>query len=222
MTRRSLQIVDHSATGRHIHIAAFPAVSAYGRSRVALYPLGVRVHEILQKFARAIIREHALLIEFVSDAADIRLRHLHARHVEKNERLPQVVVGAEGADRAERNAYHRARLSVPYAFSVGARAHVDRVLEWSWDGAIVLGRHEQYRIVRLYLLAKRRPRGRRVSGVVEVRVIERQLTDLDDFRLQRVWRKRDQCLCDLPAPRRRAKTADKNCDSFFHGLPLSY
>ena len=87
----------------------------------------------------------------------------------------------------------------PYAFSVGTRAHIDRVLEWGWNRAVVFRCHEQHRVVCLYLLAKRRPRGPWVSAVVNVLVVEPQLANLDDFRLQRVWSGCDQCLCDFPA-----------------------
>ena len=56
-----------------------------GLVRVALDPVGVRGHELLQKFARALIRERAFIVKPFGNVADIRLRHLHARHVEKNE-----------------------------------------------------------------------------------------------------------------------------------------
>src|SRR5262249_37833622 len=48
---------------------------------VALDPVGVCVHELLKKFACALIRECTRLVKSVFDAADICLRHLQARHV---------------------------------------------------------------------------------------------------------------------------------------------
>jgi len=46
-----------------------------------------------------VLHEKSRLEELV-DVAHIGLRLLHGRHVEKHQRLPEVMIGAKGSDRA--------------------------------------------------------------------------------------------------------------------------
>src|SRR5690606_4489015 len=94
----------------------------------ALDPRGVGVDEGAQEGAGVLVRDRAALVEELRGAADVRLRLLQRGHVEEDEALTQVVVRAEAADRARRDADHRRRLALPRALSVRARADVDRVL----------------------------------------------------------------------------------------------
>jgi hypothetical protein len=54
-----------------------------------------RLHELLQEFAGAIADELAMFIEELVDMADIGFGLLHGRHVQKHERLPEMMIGAE-------------------------------------------------------------------------------------------------------------------------------
>src|SRR5882724_3856517 len=77
-----------------------------------LDPVRERLHELLQEFAGAIADQLAMFIEELVGIADIGFRLLHGRHVQKHERLPQMMIGAEGTDRARRAADDRTRLVV--------------------------------------------------------------------------------------------------------------
>src|SRR5258707_13978930 len=63
-------------------------------------PIRERLHELLQEFAGAIVDELALLIEELVGTADIGFGLLHGRHVQQHERVPQMMIAAEGPDRA--------------------------------------------------------------------------------------------------------------------------
>ena len=65
-----------------------------------LDPIRKRLHELLQEFAGAVVYEPAMFIEELVDMADIGFGLLHGRHVQKHQRLPQMMIGAEGPDRA--------------------------------------------------------------------------------------------------------------------------
>ena len=57
-----------------------------------LDPIRERQHELLQEFAVAIADELAVLIEELVGMADIGFGLLHGRHVQKHERLPQMMI----------------------------------------------------------------------------------------------------------------------------------
>ena len=65
-----------------------------------LGPIRKRLHERLQEFTGAFADELALLIEQLVGMAEIGFGLLHGRHVQKHQRLPEMMVGAEGPDRA--------------------------------------------------------------------------------------------------------------------------
>jgi hypothetical protein len=67
-----------------------------------LDPIRERLHEFLQEFSGAVADEFALLIEELFDMANIGFRLLHGRNIQKNKRLPEMMIGAEGSDRAWR------------------------------------------------------------------------------------------------------------------------
>ena len=79
----------------------------------------------------------AALIEEVRGISDVRLGLLHGGNIEEHEGLPQMMIGAEPADRTGRYADNRTRLAAPDALSVGPRPHVDRVLEHGGQGTVV-------------------------------------------------------------------------------------
>jgi hypothetical protein len=72
--------------------------SASGSS--PLRPIRERLHELLQEFAGTIVDELALFIEQLVGMSDIGLGLLQDRHIQKHQRLPQMMIGAEGSDRA--------------------------------------------------------------------------------------------------------------------------
>ncbi|MEH2474393.1 hypothetical protein V1281_004423 [Nitrobacteraceae bacterium AZCC 2161] len=53
------------------------------------------------------VLELATFLEQLVCMADIGFRLLHGRHVQKHERLPQIMIGAEGPDRGRRTADDR-------------------------------------------------------------------------------------------------------------------
>ena len=119
-----------------------------------------------------------MLIEQLVGETEVRFGLLHSREVQKHERLPQVMIGAEASYRARRRADDRAGFAVPHALPIRSGPDVQGVLESSRNGAIVLGRHEQDRVATRGALAERRPLGRRL--VVEILIVKLQLPDFDD------------------------------------------
>src|SRR4029077_12798977 len=80
-----------------------------------LDPIRERLHELLQEFAGAVADEIAMFIEELIGMTDIGFGLLHGRHVQKHERLSQMMIGTEGPDRARRTANNRTRFAVPDA-----------------------------------------------------------------------------------------------------------
>src|SRR3990167_2676547 len=118
-----------------------------------LHPLGIGVDELFQERLDA-IAEHAGLLEETAGIAQVSLRLLHHRHVEKHHGLAQVLVGAEAADSARRRTEHGARLAAEGALAVGARADVDGVLHRCRHRTVVFRGDEQQRVGGLELGAK--------------------------------------------------------------------
>src|SRR6266567_7292573 len=83
-----------------------------------LDPIRERLHELLEEFAGAVVDELTMFIEELVGMADIGFGLLHGRHVQKHERLPEMMIGTEGPDRARRTADDRSRLAVPDAASI--------------------------------------------------------------------------------------------------------
>jgi hypothetical protein len=132
-----------------------------------LDPIRERLHELLQEFAGTIINELATFIEELVGTANIGFGLLHGRHVQKHQRLPQMMIGTEGPDRARRAAYNRTRLAVPDAASIRPGAEIQRVLENGRHRPVIFGRDEQNCIGGLDALAERGPlRGRRAGLVM--------------------------------------------------------
>ena len=128
-------------------------------------------------------RDPALIVEQGEPAADIGFRLLQHGHVEEDQRLAQVMVGAEAADRARRDAHHRRRLLRPDAAAVGAGADVDGVLQDAGYRAVVFGRDEQNGVGRGDRFAEPGP-GLRRAGRFEVFVVMGQITDFDDIEFE--------------------------------------
>jgi hypothetical protein len=84
--------------------------------------------ELLQEFAGAVADELAVLIEELVGMTDIGFGLLHGRHVQKHERLPQMIIGAEGSDRARRATDDRTRLVVPDATSMRPGTDIQGIL----------------------------------------------------------------------------------------------
>ena len=80
--------------------------------RDLLDPVGKRLHELGEEFARLFFLHLALIVEPVADAGEIHLRLLQDRHVQEGQRLAQVMVRAEAADIARRIRNNRRRLAV--------------------------------------------------------------------------------------------------------------
>src|SRR6476659_2527857 len=71
---------------------------------VLLDPLREGLHEFAEELAGAVVRQMAFGVEEVRGVADVGFGLLQRRHVEEDERLAEVVVGAEGAEGAGRDA----------------------------------------------------------------------------------------------------------------------
>jgi hypothetical protein len=89
-----------------------------------LDPIGKRLHKLLQEFAGAVAGKLAMFIEALVGMTDIGFWLLHGRHIQKHERLPEMMIGAEGPDRARRTADHRTRLAAPDAASIRLGADI--------------------------------------------------------------------------------------------------
>src|ERR1700693_6434656 len=109
-----------------------------------LAPIRERLHKLLQKFAGAVADELTMFIEELVGMADIGFGLLHGRHVQKHERLPEMVIGAEGPDRARRAADNRPRLAVPDAAAIRPGADIQRLRENGRHRAVVFRRDEQH------------------------------------------------------------------------------
>jgi hypothetical protein len=166
------------------------------------------LHEILEELARTLVHELALLVEELVRVADVSFRLLYRRHVQKYERLPQVVVCSKRANRARRCADHSARLSVPHAVAIRPRPDVQRVLQCGRDGAVVLGGDEEHGVSSFDPLTERSPRCRWV-GVV-ILVVDRKLSDFDDLELEVGRRELPEGVCHLAIDRILAEAADEN------------
>jgi hypothetical protein len=97
-------------------------VLALGSDR--LDPIRKRLHECLHEFPCTVADERAMFIEELVDMANIGLRLLQGRHVEKHQRLPQMMIGAKGSDRARLATDDRTKLTVPDAASIRPGADV--------------------------------------------------------------------------------------------------
>src|SRR3984893_6821752 len=148
-----------------------------------LDPIRERLHELLQEFPGAVADELAMFIEELVGMADIGFGLLHGRHVQKHERLPQMMIGTEGPDRARRAADDRTRLAVPDAASIRPGADIQCILENGRHRTVIFGRDEQHRVGGLDALAERGPwRGRRVG--LKILIIKRHSYDHHDVERQ--------------------------------------
>src|ERR1700730_5572872 len=85
----------------------------------------------------------SVLIESMCSIRDDDLRLIEGKQVESYEDLPQMVLGPSASDCAQRRSHDRRRFSRPRAVALGPRGPIDRVLQYSRDGIVVLGRCDQ-------------------------------------------------------------------------------
>src|SRR6267154_813624 len=85
----------------------------------------------------------AALIESVCSIRDNDLRLTQGKQVERYKDLPQMVLGPSGSDCAERRTHDRRCFSRPGAVAMGPTGPIERVLQDSRDGVVVLGRYNQ-------------------------------------------------------------------------------
>src|SRR5258706_16441594 len=85
----------------------------------------------------------AVLIESVRSIRDNDLRLIEGKQVESYKNLPQMVLGPSGSDCAERRAHDRGWFSRPGTIAMGPTGPIDRVLQASRDGVVVLVRYDQ-------------------------------------------------------------------------------
>src|SRR3984893_7119588 len=166
-----------------------------------LDPIRERLHEVLQEFAEAVADELAMFIEELVGMADIGFGLLHGRHVKKHERLPEMMIGAEGPDRARRAAGDRTRLAVPDAASIRPGTYIQCILEDGRHRPVIFRRDQQNCISGLDALTERGHWRRRRVGV-KILIVKWQLSDFNDFELTRRWRERDQRIRQHPVERR--------------------
>ena len=181
------------------------------RSRSAISSAGHPDGEGLDVGFRGTSRSGALtrspfVIERIADTADVGLRLLQHRNVEKDQRLAQMMIGAEPADGTRRIADDAAGLAVENALSVGTRSDIDGIFQNAGNGPIVFGRHEQDSIRFPDTLAETHPVGRRRG--LEVLVIKRQSAKRDNVELKRRRREPRSGLGNFQRKRLFAKAAD--------------
>src|SRR5438094_916904 len=121
-----------------------------------------------------------------------------------------MMIRAEAADRAGRNADDAGGFAAPGAFAIRTRSDVDRILEHARHTAIVFRRNEQHGVKRLDFLLEIAYDLWRVGLVVGV--VKRQLSDLDDLQLERRLRHRDKRVGHLSIKGFLAQTADDDGD----------
>jgi hypothetical protein len=105
-------------------------------------------HDAGQELPRFVSRQASVRGEQISRMADIGFGLLQGRPVEEDERLAQMVIGTEAADRARRDTDYRRRLSAPYASPIRAGPHVERVPQDAGYRAVISRRREQHRVAR--------------------------------------------------------------------------
>src|SRR6266849_3801684 len=172
-------------------------------------PIGKRLHELLQEFAGAVADELAMFIEQLVGMADIGFGLLHGWHIQKHERLPQMMIGTEGPDRARRSADDRTRLAVPDAASIRPGADIQCILENGRHRTVIFGRDEQHRVSGLDALPERGPLRGRSCGL-QILIEKGQLPDLDDSELHRRWRERHQRIRQHPVERRLPQASNQH------------
>src|SRR5437588_2059594 len=205
--KRRTCAVWSSGTGSKIAAAAAaPGSLSVLTHDVLLDPLRECLQELAHEFARVVADDRPRIAEHLGGAANVSLGLRHGRNVEENERLAKMVIGAEGADDARREAENCPRLAVPRALAVRPRCDVDRVFEHAGHRAVVLRRHEQHRVGLLDAALEVFCLLRRVG--VEVLVVMRHLPDFDDLELQRRRCHRDHRLGHLAIEGLLAETAD--------------
>ena len=89
--------------------------------------------------------------------ADIGFRLPHGRYIQKHERLPEMMIGAEGSDRTRRAADDRTGLAVPDAASIGSGTNIQCILKNTRHRSVVFGGDEQHRTSGLKALAEGGP-----------------------------------------------------------------
>ena len=75
-----------------------PVLSENLRFRIGIGPSSEGLHEALQEFAGSFVGKLTVYIEKLVCPANISLRLLHRRNVEKDERLSQMVIRPEASD----------------------------------------------------------------------------------------------------------------------------
>src|SRR6266403_783562 len=163
--------------------AAAPGTLSVLTRDVLLDPLRECLQELAHELAGVVADDRARIAEHLGGAANVSLGLRHGRNVEENQRLAKMVIGAEGADDARREAENRPWLAVPRALAVRPRCDVDRVFEHAGHRAVVLRRHEQHRVGLLDAALEVFSLLRRIG--IEVLVVMRHLPDFDDLELQR-------------------------------------
>src|ERR1019366_1629563 len=119
-----------------------------------------------------------------------------------------MMVGPESPEGPRRHRHHGAWFPAPDALPIRAGANVDRVLQYARNRAVIFWRNEQHRIRGLYLFAKREPGlGRRI---IEVLVVQRNLSDLDDLQFHPLRRQRGEGKGGAAIEAARAETTNQD------------
>ena len=75
-----------------------PAEVSRELAKTPRHPLGIGLDELGEKFADPLIFQRATLIEKFTCTTQVCFRLLHDQHVEENEHLAEMVIGAKPAD----------------------------------------------------------------------------------------------------------------------------
>src|SRR5262249_6420689 len=112
-------------------------------SQETIDPSCERLAVFLQMLACARVDERARVVEQRGRGSDVCLGLLNDGDVEEDQRLAEMMVGTESADRTGADADDGPGLPLPHAGPVRSRSHVDGVLQAAGNRAIVLrGRKE--------------------------------------------------------------------------------
>src|ERR1700724_357826 len=85
----------------------------------------------------------SVLIESMCSIRDHDFRRIEQKQVESYKNLPKMLLGPSGSDCAERRTHDRRWFPGPGAVPMGPTGPIDRVLQDSRDGVVVLGRYDQ-------------------------------------------------------------------------------
>src|SRR5690554_2918255 len=103
-------------------------------------------HIVSEECARRLIGHLSRFIDEAVLELDIGLGRIHLRRIEEGENGAQMLLSDRRAYLSRRSADHRRRLAGKHILPVGTARPVDRILQRTWNGAVIFGRYEKHGI----------------------------------------------------------------------------